>query len=64
MLAPRASKRTLNPVFRSSRLRASNLAESDSVLVIKVKNFVYGAFVGFERVAIARDGVRDALQEG
>ena len=39
-------------------------AEFFSLLVMEVKNFVYGAFVGLEGVAVARDGVRDALQEG
>jgi hypothetical protein len=36
MLVPRASKRTVNPLFRISRLRASKLAESDSGGVIVV----------------------------
>ena len=63
ILAPRASNRMLNPLFSSSRLRASNLSESDSLLVIEVKNSVYGAFVGLERIAIARDGISYSFQK-
>jgi len=55
MLAPRASKRTLDPALSSSRVRTSKLAESVPVLVMEIYNFFNRAFVGLERVAIARN---------
>jgi hypothetical protein len=39
-------------------------AELFSPLVIELEDFFYGAFVGLERVVIARDGIGNALQEG
>jgi hypothetical protein len=35
MLAPRASKRTLDPAVRSSRQSASNVSESVQLLIIR-----------------------------
>src|SRR3981081_2313529 len=63
MLAPRASKRTHNPSFSSSRLRASNLSESDPLLVMEVENSVDRSLVRLKRVAIARNRICNALEK-
>lgn len=63
MLAPRASKRTVLPRFRSSRLRASKLAESGELSVIEMDDFFYGALVGLEGVAIAGNGICELMEK-
>src|SRR6266851_3637740 len=76
MLAPRAWKRIRSPAFRHSRPKDSNCRDcgrssfwpliSHSVLmqsVTEIKDFLNRAFVGFETVAIARDGICHSLQK-
>src|SRR5256885_11601227 len=63
MLVPRASNRTVDPAFSSSRTKASKLSESAPGSVMEVENFFYSAFIGLERVAITRNGVGNAFQK-
>src|ERR1700684_1573039 len=63
MLAPRASKRTLEPSFRSSRQSASNVSESARLLIMKIENLLDSSGIGLERIAITRNRLRHALQK-